>query len=67
MKNYVQDLIDSVILDFQEDGMEVNIPDEVLNKLRDEIMQRMCDALNECRDDIEMDIRAFAKEKTENV
>lgn len=56
----IDDMIDTVILNFQEDGMTVTMPEDVRAKLKEEMLERLCNEYNEIRDDIETDVRAFA-------
>lgn len=60
IEKLIDEMIDDAVKSFEDDGMTVPMPDHVRARLKEEMLDRLCDAYNEIRDDIEMDVRAFA-------
>jgi hypothetical protein len=56
----VDELLESVIADFESDGMTIKMPDNVKLELKNEMRQRLWDTIDAVRDDAESDIRGFA-------
>lgn len=61
LQKEIDEILKDVISEFEDDGMTVTMPSDVIQNLKNEMLQRLCDSLNEIRDDIEMDVRNYAK------
>jgi len=67
LSELVDEMVQDSIEHFEEDGMTVTMPDDVKLNLKNEMWQRLYDAVNDIRDDIELDVRAHAVMNDEEV
>ena len=61
LHKYVDEMMETMIDHFEEDGLELRIPGKVFEELRQEMIVRLCDEANAIHEDLELAYRAHAR------